>query len=1616
MAAPIIKIKRSAVPGKLPSISDLNLGELALNTYEGHLYTTKNVGAGNTVIVVNPFRVGSGTDSYDAYFTQGNIGIGTEFPSGSVHSSNNAVLNVGIVTANYLYGDGSNLTGIANAQLSNEQVQDIVGGMVSGNTESGITVTYEDSDGTIDFSVASQTDNNFTTDLKNKLDGIEASATADQTAAEIRTLVESAGDSNVFTDADHTKLDGIETGATADQTKSDIDALGIDADQLDSQEGSYYLNYNNFSNTPTIPTNNNQLTNGAGYVTANTQLSNEQVQDIVGGMVSSNTESGITVTYEDSDGTLDFSVASQTDNNFTTTLKNKLDGIDAGATNVTNNNQLTNGAGYVTSNTQLSNEQVQDIVGGMVSNNTESGITVTYEDSDGTLDFSVASQTDNNFTTALKNKLDGIEASADVTDATNVNAAGAVMNSDSTTASMSFVIDEDNMSSNSATKVPTQQSVKAYVDSEVSSLVDAAPGALDTLNELASAINDDANFSTTVTNSIATKLPLAGGTMTGNIIMSGTETVDGRDLSVDGTKLDGIETGATADQTKADIDALGIDADQLDSQEGSYYLNYNNFTNTPTIPTNNNQLTNGAGYVTANTQLSNEQVQDIVGGMVSSNTESGITVTYEDSDGTIDFSVASQTDNNFTTTLKNKLDGIETGATADQTKADIDALNVDADTLDGVQASSFLRSDADDTMTGALTIDVDNKQNGALRITANQTNPDNDFYFAQEIVSTLSGTTATTADREQGGIYMDINSTATGGDTDNEHRAYGIYLDLDVTGDADIAYGIYADSTVTPTTGQVSNVTGIYGRAEDNGGAGSVSNVMGVRGDAVSDNSTSDINNMYGGYFKSTNTADTGNITAAHGCYAEIEIASGTGDHYGNSYVFRAEFDNNDLSVSQTNTTYLYYGNYASNGALPTNAYGIYINSDVDNYFAGNVTSNTTVQGSTLKSTVATGTAPLTVTSTTKVTNFNADQLDGQEGSYYLNYTNLTNTPTIPTNNNQLTNGAGYVTSNTQLSNEQVQDIVGGMVSSNTESGITVTYQDGDGTIDFSVASQTDNNFTTTLKNKLDGIETGATADQTKADIDALNVDADTLDGIDSTSFLRSDAADIKTSGNLTFNNNVRANFGTNNDLEIYHSSANGTIRNNTGSLYLRTYADNERVHIQSDNGSGGITDYFKADGSTGESILYHYGSQKLATKSTGVTVAGTLTASGSINVNGDIVGNNSTTVIIDIYKVFATKFIGDLIGDVTGNADTATTATNVTVTANNSTNETVYPVFVDGATGDQGPETDTGLSYNPSTGTLTATSFSGSGASLTAVDADTLDGQQGSYYTGYTDTAIANLIDSSPGTLNTLNELAAALGDDASFSTTVTNSIATKLPLAGGTMTGSLNMGSNNITTTGKVLFANMYSALGDLPSATTYHGMFAHVHGTGKGYFAHGGNWVQLLDTNDESSFLTSDANDTKTSGNTTFNDNISVYFGSGNDCQLFCNGSHMYMDLQSGIGNFYIRDGTTTRFTFDDNGDFTAVGNVTAYSDITLKKNIEVIPNALDKVMQLRGITFDRKDIETSRQSGVIAQEVEKVLPEVVDTNEEGIKSVAYGNLVGLLIEAIKDLKNEVDELKK
>jgi hypothetical protein len=110
-----------------------------------------------------------------------------------------------------------------------------------------------------------------------------------------------------------------------------------------------------------------------------------------------------------------------------------------------------------------------------------------------------------------------------------------------------------------------------------------------------------------------------------------------------------------------------------------------------------------------------------------------------------------------------------------------------------------------------------------------------------------------------------------------------------------------------------------------------------------------------------------------------------------------------------------------------------------------------------------------------------------------------------------------------------------------------------------------------------------------------------------------------------------------------------------------------------------------------------------------------------------------------------------------------------------------------------------------------------------------------------------------------------------------------------------------------------------------------------------------------------------------------------------------------------------GGNERLFLDSTGNLTADGNVTANSDRRLKEDLEIIENPLEKVAQLNGYTYKRKDRD-GRHAGVVAQEVEAVLPEVVHEDADtGMKSVAYGNMAALFVEAIKELQAEVASLK-
>jgi hypothetical protein len=241
-------------------------------------------------------------------------------------------------------------------------------------------------------------------------------------------------------------------------------------------------------------------------------LNVEAIQDTVGAMFSSNTETNINVTYDDTDGTID--LVSTNTQLTQEQVEDFVNGVIVGGTNVTStyddgagtltlsstdtNTQLTqeqvedfvngvitaganisktydDGAGTLTiaatdTNTQLSTEQVQDIVGAMFTSNTETRIAVTYDDTDGNIDLVVTDMTANDNTQLSQEQVeDFVGGMLDGTE------TFITVGYDDTNGNIDFVVpvqDEDDMSSNSATHLATQQSIKAYVDTKTSGLAD----------------------------------------------------------------------------------------------------------------------------------------------------------------------------------------------------------------------------------------------------------------------------------------------------------------------------------------------------------------------------------------------------------------------------------------------------------------------------------------------------------------------------------------------------------------------------------------------------------------------------------------------------------------------------------------------------------------------------------------------------------------------------------------------------------------------------------------------------------------------------------------------------------------------------------------------------------------------------------------------------------------------------------------------------------------------------------------------------------------------------------------------------------------------------------------
>jgi len=300
-------------------------------------------------------------------------------------------------------------------------------------------------------------------------------------------------------------------------------------------------------------------------------------------------------TYSVGDGGL-------TEKNFTAALKTKLDGVEASA-------DVTDTANVVAALTAGTNVAIA--VDGTISS---TDTNTTYSVGDGGL-------TQKNFTATLKTKLDGIAESANnyslpfTDNSANWNTAYGW--GDHSTEG--YLTSHQSLSG---------YATETYVGTQISNLVDSSPATMDTLNELAAALGDDPNFATTVSTSIGTKLPKAGGTMTGAITFASGQEFDGRDVSVDGTKLDGIAENA------------------------------NNYSH-PSA----HSISFITGLQTAlDGKVDDSQVlTDVPSGAVFTDT------TYSVQDGQL-------SQNNFTNADHTKLNGIESGATQDQTAAEIRAL------------------------------------------------------------------------------------------------------------------------------------------------------------------------------------------------------------------------------------------------------------------------------------------------------------------------------------------------------------------------------------------------------------------------------------------------------------------------------------------------------------------------------------------------------------------------------------------------------------------------------------------------------------------------------------------------------------------------------------------------------------------------------------------------------------------------------------------------------------------------------------------------------------------------------------------------------------------------------
>jgi hypothetical protein len=163
---------------------------------------------------------------------------------------------------------------------------------------------------------------------------------------------------------------------------------------------------------------------------------------------------------------------------------------------------------------------------------------------------------------------------------------------------------------------------------------------------------------------------------------------------------------------------------------------------------------------------------------------------------------------------------------------------------------------------------------------------------------------------------------------------------------------------------------------------------------------------------------------------------------------------------------------------------------------------------------------------------------------------------------------------------------------------------------------------------------------------------------------------------------------------------------------------------------------------------------------------------------------------------------------------------------------------------------------------------------------------------------------------------------------------------------------------------------------------------------------------------------------SGSEAYSNSIGMFVNGGKDALIMAGNANIrfvtggYTEVARATNSQEFLIGYTSdqgAYKLQVNGAIYASGDITAFSDISVKKNVRTIDNALERVTKSRGVIYDRKDIESKNNIGFIAQELELEFPELISTNADGTKGVKYQNATAVLFEAIKEQQTQIESQK-